>query len=209
MGQLHHFGSISNRAPGARPIQLIREIDKRWRGLGLIKALESSLEALRNYLGVSLVSGAVAKRLFATAAPGQERLVDLLSAPSSTARHDDLDIMLQFLPRVFQVLRFRASDKRIRPAVHSTPTAVEDLNTAVARCAQAYLISERQAYLQRHSMAQELRKFFFGLGHWPYRKKLFGLMEDDIKDWDAAQARAGNRARQRRYRKKHAVLRYT
>ena len=200
--QLNHFRSISKRAPNARPIQLIREMDKKWRGLGLVKALEGSLKALREYLEVSVRSRAVANCAFNHETDNHRRLVNLLSDTTSTALYDDLEIMLPFLPRAFQVLSDCASPKRIRAVSGGPSTAVEDLHASTARCAQLYLISERRAFLERCSMAYEMRKFFFELGYWPYREKLFGLLDDQIREWHAARARAGNRARQHRYREK-------
>jgi hypothetical protein len=147
MTQLNHFRLLSKRAPNARPIQLIREINSLWRSLGLIKALEGSVKALSDYLGLSLRSGAHATNAFASRTASQERLIELLTDSKSTLRQNDLDLMLDFLPREFHILKERASAKRIRPALRAEYTALEALNKAIAGCARLYLVAEhREAY---------------------------------------------------------------
>lgn len=200
--QLHHFRSLSKRAPNAQPIQLIREIDHLWPRLRLVKALEGSLKALRDYLGNSLLAVANTTGRFEHNTNPEKPLLLALLTSTKRATAEDLEVMSPLLPQSFHVLKDRASPKRIRAASHASSTAMDNLHAAIARCAQSYLISERRAYLQRQGAARELRQFIWDLRHRPYRKKLFGFTDGQIDEWNLVDRRAANRARQQQYRQK-------
>lgn len=200
--QLHHFRSLSKRAPNAQPIQLIREIDHLWPRLRLVKALERSLEALGEYVGNSLLGPAnTAGHFEHNTNPEKPLLLNLLTS-TKRATAQDLDVMSPLLPQCFHILKERASTKQIRAASYASSAAVDNLHAAIARCAQSYLISERRAYLQRQGAARELRQFIWDLRHRPYRKKLFGFTDGQINEWDLVDRRGANRARQQRHRQK-------
>src|SRR5260370_37394842 len=55
MEQLRYFQRISKRKENAPGIQLMREIDRTWRGLKVVKTIELCIVQVQNYMGNTLL----------------------------------------------------------------------------------------------------------------------------------------------------------
>jgi hypothetical protein len=200
MAQLRHFQLISKRKEKALPIQLMREIDHRWRGLKVVKTVGGCVKQLQNYMGNTLLGSAIAKARFKRRNdPAKDRLVSLVFK-GRLAGPEDLDAMRHLLPESFQHLDILLSSKFVKRATEAPDDTVQKLRAAVARSAQEYLWSEHKRFREKSAAAARLREFIFGLDCRQYQKKLFGFSRTQIAEWHKIDRRETNRVRQERFR---------
>src|SRR6202035_5821510 len=64
MAQLDASRCISKRKENAPPIQLMREIDRRWHKLRVVDTVDRCVEHLQAYLGNNLLGSVIANALF-------------------------------------------------------------------------------------------------------------------------------------------------
>jgi hypothetical protein len=209
MAQLDAFRIIWKRRKNARAIQLIRDMDHRWRGLSAFKTLENCARRLNEYLGTNLLGDAIEKAQFERANDDtKDRLVAILRQ-ERFAEPEDLDLIKNLLPPDFQSLVKLGSGKSLKAASHMWEDTPKDLRIAIARSAQLYLISKHQTYLAKIAAAKALRQFLFDLKYRPFTKQLFGFSEGQIKEWDKVDSREKNRLRKKKFdQKKRAKRRY-
>jgi hypothetical protein len=203
MAQLRHFQLISKRRENAPPIQLMREIDHRWRGLKVVKTVEGCLKGLQNYIGETLLGSAIAKGQFERQNnPAKDQLISIVFK-KRLAGSEDLVVMRHLLPESFQHLETLAS--RITRTAGAPDDTVSKLKIAVARSAQEYLFSEHQRFIERCAAAKGLREFIFDVKYRPYRKRLFGFSPTQIEQCDKIDQLEAVRLRQKRLRVKKTL----
>jgi hypothetical protein len=205
MAQLRAFRLISKRKENAPAIQLMREIDHRWRGLQVVKTVRRCVEQLQRYIGNSLLGSAIEQAQFERQNdPVKDQLI-LLVLKKKLANPEDLAVMRNLLPESFQDLDTLASSRFVRCAIGARDDTIKKLRIAVARSAQEYLFTEHQQFVERSVAANRLREFIFGLKHRPYTKGLFGFSEAQITAWDKVDQLEAGRLGQERFRQKQRI----
>ena len=143
MAQLRHFQLISKRRENAPPIQLMREIDHRWRGLQVIKTVGGCLKELQNYIGKTLLGSVFAEGQFERQNnPAKDQLASLVFK-KRLANPEDLAVMRHLLPQSFQHLEELTSSKFVKRATGAPEDTVSKLRIAVACSAQDLATSAR------------------------------------------------------------------
>lgn len=209
IAQLRNFGLISKRKKNAPAIQLIREIDHRWPKLKAFKTLANCADQLNNYLCPNLLGEAIEKAQFGRRNdPRTKHLIALVFREKSAAP-EDLGLIRDLLPKVFQKLFDVVFERLVKSAPGLSHRAAQETRTAFAQLAQEYLISEHQTFLAKLAAARALRQFLFDLRYKLYTKHLFGFSTKQIKEWSKVDLREAKRLRKRRFdQKKRAKTRY-
>jgi hypothetical protein len=210
MAQLRAFQLISKRKKKNAPaIQLMREIDHKWRGLRVVKTVGRCVDQLQSYIGNNLMGSAVEKAQFERQNDPVKDQLFLLVFKKKLANPEDLDLMRNLLPKSFQHLDTLVSSAFVKRATDAREDTLQKLRMAVARSAQEYLFSEHQRFVAKSAAAKRLREFIFGLKHRPYTKTIFGFSETQITAWDKVDQLEAGRLRQKRFRqRKRAKKRY-
>lgn len=206
--QLAAFRQISNRRKGARPIELVREIDHRWKGLRLKITLNRVVSALNDYSGKSLLGKAFVEA-FATGSFQDHPLVTLILGKRK-ATIADLPTMLALTPRSFEEIHNSLAN--LSPGRGIQVLASSSLikaRKALALSAQQYLASEHRSFMCRQTMAFPLRNLLYELNDPLIRKRLFGCSDEEIEAWkvlditlDREKRNAQQRSRSARFRAK-------
>ena len=195
MAQLRAFRPISNRKDTATPIQLIRDIDQRWR-MNIFRTLSECVDSLEKYLGSDQLHDTNAGVIFARPKerPNAEVIPLLMGERVATAH--DLPLLRPFVRDEFARVIDLAN--KARPARGCRQDIGNRFRDSVAVIAQEHLLSKHQHFMIKAAAAKSLRQFLFNLKHPPFQKRLFGLSDDGIDKWKSAQPRELTRRRKRR-----------
>lgn len=178
--QLAAFRSISTRRNDALPIELVREMNHRWKSLRLRDTLTRVVCALEDYSGKSLFGQIhVQERFEWGIATGslKKHPLRLLVLKFKEATPADLPVMLSAAPTCF--IELETSLK------HLPTSAATEARTALALSVQEYLWSEHRRFLSHQAVAFPLRNFLFELKDPSYKKHLFGFSDEEIQAWEA------------------------
>jgi len=208
MAQLRAFQSISRRKATATPIQLIREIDHRWR-MKIFLTLTDCAVRLEQYLASNPLHNFHARVLFRRAkTPLKDEAVALLLLLNERrATRADLAFLRPLIST--DLGEIIDSLSTARPRHGARQDAVDRLRDRIARVAQKDLVQQRELFLIKAAAAKPFRQFLFDLQHRLFQKRLFGLSDERIKEWQTSSTLAKNRLRKRRFDdRKRAKQRY-